>query len=142
MRPGDGGDGAYNVAVPAPLLAAVSRSFYLSLKFLPPPVRGPLSLAYLLARASDTIADSALAPLGLRLEALTAFEAALAPGADVSLETIASILSGLGCNHPGEARLLAQIHPILRAYHRFPAPLRSEIQSVLFIVRTMHRKIP
>lgn len=131
MRPGDGGDGAHNGDVPAPLLAAVSRSFYLSLKFLPPPVRGPLSLAYLLARASDTIADSALAPLGLRLEALTAFEAALATGADVSLETVAPLLSGLGCTHPGEARLLAQIHPILRAYHRFPAPLRGEIQSVL-----------
>ena len=127
MRPGDGqkGDG------PAPLLAAVSRSFYLSLNFLPPPVRGPLSLAYLLARASDTIADAALAPLALKLEALSAFEAALAPGAHVSLQTVTSLLAGLGCTHPGEASLLAQIQQILHSYHCFPASLRSEIQAVL-----------
>jgi farnesyl-diphosphate farnesyltransferase len=131
VKPGDSEARAETGDVPAPLLAAVSRSFYLSLKFLPSPVRGPLSLAYLLARASDTIADAALAPLGLRLEALAAFEAALVPGAHASLETVAPLLAGLGCTHPGEARLLARIHPILRSYHDFPAPLRSEIHAVL-----------
>ena len=131
MKRADSGARARSGDVPAPLLAAVSRSFYLSLKFLPPPVRGPLSLAYLLARASDTIADAALAPLGARLEALAAFEAALAPGAQASLEAVAPILAGLGCTHPGEARLLARICPILRSYHGFPSPLRNEIQAVL-----------
>jgi len=131
VKPGDSEARAETGDVPAPLLAAVSRSFYLSLKFLPPPVRGPLSLAYLLARASDTIADASLAPLDRRLEALAAFEAALAPGAHSSLESVALLLAGLGCTHPGEARLLARIHPILRSYHDFPAPLRSEIHAVL-----------
>lgn len=52
------------------LLESVSRSFYLSLKFLPPELRGPVSLAYLLARASDTLADAeGLAP-AVRLEFL------------------------------------------------------------------------
>ena len=41
------------------LLAAVSRSFYLSLRVLPGPVRHPLSLSYLLARATDTVAGAA-----------------------------------------------------------------------------------
>lgn len=132
MSSGGGGGRAQANEVPAPLLAAVSRSFHLSLKFLPPPVRGPLSLAYLLARASDTIADAALAPLARRLEALAAFEAALQPeGAQASLAAVAPLLAGLGCTHPGEARLLARIHPILRSYHGFPAPLRDEIHSVL-----------
>lgn len=40
------------------LLRDVSRSFYLTLRFLPKEIRLPVSLAYLLARATDTIADS------------------------------------------------------------------------------------
>lgn len=39
------------------LLKKVSRSFYLTLRLLPPSVRGSISLAYLLARLSDTEAD-------------------------------------------------------------------------------------
>jgi farnesyl-diphosphate farnesyltransferase len=55
------------------LLASVSRSFYLSLKPLPHELRGPISLAYLLARTSDTIADSSKAPVAARLTHLGAF---------------------------------------------------------------------
>lgn len=125
--------------VPASLLAAVSRSFNLSLRFLPPPVRAPLSLAYLLARASDTIADASSAPLALRLEGLSAFEAALLPGGTTSPETVASLLANLGCSHPGEARLLARIHPILDAYHRLAPALRTEVLAVLTTIITAQR---
>ncbi|MCA1964642.1 MAG: squalene/phytoene synthase family protein, partial [Prosthecobacter sp.] len=52
------------------LLASVSRSFYLTLKALPAELREPISLAYLLARTADTIADTAEAPAALRLECL------------------------------------------------------------------------
>jgi phytoene/squalene synthetase len=37
---------------------SVSRSFYLTIRFLPRPLREPVGLAYLLARATDTIADT------------------------------------------------------------------------------------
>jgi farnesyl-diphosphate farnesyltransferase len=40
------------------LLRDVSRSFYLTLRVLPREIRPQISLAYLLARASDTIADT------------------------------------------------------------------------------------
>lgn len=40
------------------LLESVSRSFYLSLRFLPAGMREPVSLGYLLARFSDTLADA------------------------------------------------------------------------------------
>lgn len=43
-----------------PLLKRVSRSFYLTLRLLPGPVREPISLGYLLARLSDTEADGAV----------------------------------------------------------------------------------
>ncbi len=41
------------------LVRSVSRSFYLSIRFLPSKLRDPIALAYLLARATDTIADTA-----------------------------------------------------------------------------------
>src|SRR5256712_12449630 len=42
------------------LLRQVSRSFYLSLAILPRPLREPIGLAYLVARAADTVADTRL----------------------------------------------------------------------------------
>ncbi|MEY4916796.1 MAG: hypothetical protein RL616_709 [Verrucomicrobiota bacterium] len=52
------------------LLKQVSRSFYLTLRILPAAVRPQIGLAYLLARATDTIADTELLPVAQRLEAL------------------------------------------------------------------------
>lgn len=66
-----------------PILRSVSRSFYLSLRILPRPLRDPLSLAYLLARATDTIADTPEPPMELRAESLRDLAGAIqgtAPG--------------------------------------------------------------
>src|SRR6266446_5433791 len=52
------------------ILSRVSRSFYLSIRLLPKKLRDPVSLGYLLARASDTIADTVEAPIELRTEKL------------------------------------------------------------------------
>jgi farnesyl-diphosphate farnesyltransferase len=54
------------------LLRDVSRSFYLTLKLLPDEIRPQISLAYLLARATDTIADTRLMPQKKRLALLRA----------------------------------------------------------------------
>ena len=40
------------------ILEGTSRSFFLSLKELPKAIRAQVSLLYMLARTSDTIADS------------------------------------------------------------------------------------
>src|ERR1044071_3439434 len=40
------------------LLRQVSRSFYLTMRVLPAAIRPQVSLAYLLARTSDTLADT------------------------------------------------------------------------------------
>jgi farnesyl-diphosphate farnesyltransferase len=55
------------------VLRDVSRSFYLSLRFLPPGFREPASLGYLLARISDTIADTEQIEAGVRVEMLAEF---------------------------------------------------------------------
>jgi farnesyl-diphosphate farnesyltransferase len=64
------------VSAPAPILTLllkdVSRTFYRTLRILPAAVRRQISLAYLLARATDTIADTGIVPPAERLEALQA----------------------------------------------------------------------
>ena len=52
------------------LLKATSRSFYLTLRVLPTAVRPQIGLAYLLARTTDTIADTEIVPVAQRLNAL------------------------------------------------------------------------
>ncbi|MGD0745185.1 MAG: phytoene/squalene synthase family protein [Verrucomicrobiota bacterium] len=52
------------------LLQETSRSFYLTLRVLPARVRPQIGLAYLLARTTDTIADTGLVSLEQRLDAL------------------------------------------------------------------------
>ena len=50
-----------------PLLRSVSRSFYLSVRYLPGRIQPPILLGYLLARAADTIADTSHLPAADRL---------------------------------------------------------------------------
>jgi farnesyl-diphosphate farnesyltransferase len=52
------------------LLQATARSFYLTLRVLPAAVRPQIGLAYLLARTTDTIADTEIIPPAQRLDAL------------------------------------------------------------------------
>lgn len=93
------------------LLRSVSRSFYLSMKVLPREMREPVSLGYLLARASDTIADTASVSPEIRLEWLDFFRQQLvAKGAgkagfpDRLRKDFAPHQS-----HAGEKRLLEQL---------------------------------
>jgi farnesyl-diphosphate farnesyltransferase len=55
------------------ILRSVSRSLYLSIRFLPRQLREPIALAYLLARTTDTVADTARVPGTVRMEALKMF---------------------------------------------------------------------
>lgn len=63
------------------ILRPVSRSFYLSIRLLPVRLRDPIALAYLLARATDTIADTAEISADVRMEQLRKL-AALVQGVD------------------------------------------------------------
>ena len=52
------------------ILRSVSRSFYLSIRALPHQLRRPIALAYLLARTTDTVADTTRIPGSVRMETL------------------------------------------------------------------------
>lgn len=55
------------------LLQHTSRSLYLSARCLPPAVRGAFSVAYLLCRYADSIADTALLPAEKRIQWIERF---------------------------------------------------------------------
>jgi farnesyl-diphosphate farnesyltransferase len=55
------------------VLRDVSRSFYLTMRVLPGSIRPQIGLAYLLARTTDTIADTEIVPVERRLAALRKF---------------------------------------------------------------------
>lgn len=63
------------------LLKRVSRSFYLSVRVLPQAVQAQIALGYLLARAADTIADTALIEPTERKRLLQGLREALLHGA-------------------------------------------------------------
>ncbi|MSU40931.1 MAG: squalene/phytoene synthase family protein [Pedosphaera sp.] len=89
--------------LPGPLLAEVSRSFSLTLRVLPKAVRFQIGLAYLLARTSDTIADTTLIPPAQRVESLRQFRACI-----LGTRTDAMDFAGLaaGQSTPSEKILL------------------------------------
>src|SRR5262249_60088695 len=76
------------------LLKQVSRSFYLSLAVLPAAVRPPIALAYLLARAADTIADTRLIGRAERIDHLEALGDELTSAAPGRLAAIIGAAGG------------------------------------------------
>jgi farnesyl-diphosphate farnesyltransferase len=111
-----------------PLLASVSRSFYLSIRLLPANLRAPIGLAYLLARASDTIADSTEAPETARLQHLAAFEKMIRSGKP---DGLTELQNDIHTAHPGETMLLCNIERCLQWLAQVDNKDRGEIVDVL-----------
>lgn len=118
------------------LLASVSRSFYLSLRILPRAMRDPVSLAYLLARLTDTIADSSGIDPGRRLDWLGNLRQAITDEAIADKpaigdwQTLATDI-GPGVQHPSERELLRRTGECLARLRSLPQRDRNEIATVL-----------
>lgn len=65
------------------LLEQVSRSFYLTLRLLPEGFREPMSIGYLLARATDTVADTEAVAIPARVESLGLMQSLIRDGGKV-----------------------------------------------------------
>ncbi len=115
------------------LLRRVSRSFYLSLRILPRGVREPLGLAYLLARAADTVADTRLVARGERLAHLETLRAAFrGTPADVSaVARAAAPFQTLAA----ERRLLERVGDAITRVRALPAADRHAVGAVLDTLR-------
>ena len=111
------------------LLRQVSRSFYLSLAILARPLREPLGLAYLLARAADTVADTRLIARPERVEHLQALRGAYAGGPG-DVEGVARACAHHQAHAP-ERRLLERVGAVLAAVARLPEADRARVRAVL-----------
>ncbi|HKZ05977.1 MAG TPA: phytoene/squalene synthase family protein [Methylomirabilota bacterium] len=112
------------------LLKRVSRSFYLSLAVLPAAVRPTLGIAYLLARAADTIADTRLLPRGARLVHLAALRDELEGPQVGRVEAIVAATRDTQTD-VAERTLLGRLGECLGAYRALPAADRARVQRVL-----------
>ncbi|MCC6231502.1 MAG: squalene/phytoene synthase family protein [Verrucomicrobiales bacterium] len=110
------------------LLRDVSRSFYLTLRVLPEPVRAQIGLAYLLARATDTIADSDLVPVADRLALLRLLRDRILGGHDEPLD-----FTGLaeGQALPAERALLERIEEAIEVLAGFSCFDRCCVREVI-----------
>ena len=112
------------------ILERTSRSFYLSLKELPKAIRPQISLLYMLARTSDTIADSEGRDVNL-LEILESYNE-FAQGSTKEPPEMNS-LSELQSNK-SEASLLRNIDRIVSKIEEFSETDQAEIRRCLGII--------
>jgi farnesyl-diphosphate farnesyltransferase len=115
-------------AGPLALLKDVSRSFYLTLRVLPGRIRPQIGLAYLLARTTDTIADTGLVPVEQRLAALAALRERILGRHDRPLE-LGEMARQQGS--PAEARLLDQAEASLALLEALAPEDRALVRRVL-----------
>lgn len=116
------------------LLRQVSRSFFLSMRFLPKVMRDPISLGYLLARASDTLADTALASVALRRRSLDQFRSVLV--SEDSDEVSAFYLGVVRdfcprVSHEGEKELLQRLPEVIEWLNQTDFEIKEAVVEVL-----------
>lgn len=110
------------------LLQATSRSFYLTLRVLPAAVRPQIGLAYLLARTTDTVADTEILPVTQRLEALQKLRERILGRSSAPLNFGALAESQVA---PAEKKLLGRVEKALALLREFPGADQSLIRDVL-----------
>lgn len=115
------------------LLKGVSRSFYLTIRALPGLLREPISLGYLLARASDTMADAGAIPLGDRLQLLELFADALEQGGGEKVGWLAfkAAAAAEAQVNKHERHLLLALPEIFAWLEAQEKPVRAELRRTL-----------
>src|SRR5437870_3172678 len=113
------------------ILRSVSRSFYLSIRFLPSQLSEPIALAYLLARTTDTVADTTRIPGTVRMEALKMLSDAIQGKAsrEVVINHVASFVSLQ--ENAAERALLDSLPDCLKWLEQTGGADRDDIRAVL-----------
>ena len=117
------------------VLKRVSRSFYLTLAILPQAVRSQIGLAYLFARAADTIADTGELDDRVRLQCLQELKRQL--GKDdpqwIHIQKIQAQVITKQSN-PDERRLIEKLEQCFRLYLGFNHLDRAYIAQVVSVL--------
>ena len=113
------------------LLRSVSRSFYLSIRLLPQRLREPVGLAYLLARATDTLADSTQVPASIRRQQLPVLASAIQEGdSSGQIGELQQSFAPLQ-NDKAERSLILSLSECLERLNQLDAEDQSDIRMVL-----------
>lgn len=112
-----------------PVLASVSRSFFLSIQLLPKEIRSTVSLAYLFARTSDTVADAPVATTQSASALLTAYRDDVLAG--TLRTTTQQALQETPTHHAGERELLSRAALSFELFALLPPAQQLLIKSVL-----------
>lgn len=110
------------------LLKASSRSFYLTLQMVPRPVRTQLCTGYLIARITDTIADTDAVPADARVAALAQVREAIRTRAATGLDLRHLIRPGA---NPLDRGLLEAAHSAVAYFCSLSEPDRSWMANTL-----------
>jgi farnesyl-diphosphate farnesyltransferase len=115
---------------PLDLLRPVSRSFYVSIRLLPRNLREPVGLAYLLARTTDTIADTSAIDVDLRIEMLRRTAGAIQGNGTAPGEELRRRFIPLQQNEP-ERNLILGFESCIRNLEALSAQDRADIRALL-----------
>jgi farnesyl-diphosphate farnesyltransferase len=114
------------------LLDKTSRTFALSISFLPGALRGEVTIAYLLFRIADTLEDADFWTRQTRAQALDDLAAVLGRRDPTAVEPLArQWLEPPPVGHPGYLELLANARMVLGALEALPEPQREVIRRAL-----------
>jgi farnesyl-diphosphate farnesyltransferase len=111
-----------------PLLKKVSRSFHLTLRVLPESIRTQIGLAYLLARATDTVADTELISWQERLITLRMLRDRILGTHGLPLD-FSELAAQQG--NDGERELLLRIEEAIEILALFSAKDQERIREVI-----------
>jgi farnesyl-diphosphate farnesyltransferase len=114
------------------ILKRVSRSFYLTLAVLPRSVRDQIGLAYLFARAADTIADTGQLDQKTRLDCLSRLKAQFVKG-HVNSQEITAIRTLVAPNQPNphERILIEELVQCFSLYQQLNPQDQTRIANLL-----------
>lgn len=108
------------------ILSAVSRTFALTIRLLPPGLEYPVTVAYLLCRVADTIEDTTILPPPEKRRLLAHFRECLDEhGPDA--EPLQAAFGG-GAHASDEERLASRADAVLREFRRLPDAQRAAVR--------------
>lgn len=117
------------------LLRRVSRSFDLSIRLLPSALQAPVAIGYLLARATDTVADTSALPLAERQTLLQLMTQAIAvtSDGDAQVSPLPKLTQAFAAQqtNPHERALMQALPQCLPLLHTLSAPDQASVRTVL-----------
>jgi len=112
------------------ILKLVSRSFYLSIRILPLPMRNPIGIAYLLARAADSMTDSDHMNTQERKNYLQELLILMSQYSPDQCKVFSHTLTPL-ISDPGEFKLIQFLPEILTGFHDLENKDKKLVQEVV-----------